>query len=257
MNDAAIAIARNPTKFKESLTDGGSERSSKMIASFCPIETTACKAALLRTQLITVDAPLLEKTFARRRHLKFAVAIDTSHQISALLERFSQTDRHGPGEVVVTSARIADRIAFSKGFLFARAGNDSERFDGVGDFRRCDLVVTMTPILGDFHEATLKQLRQVHAGRLRGNICRPRQLTCSQRTSVQQGGEHGCSSGVGNESGSRCERKLSVHDYRLPRTPSIMFQLTLKCAPALASGPRGPSCRITRRRVGHPPADLW
>src|SRR5215469_7869055 len=217
MYNAAIAIRRNPAKLKASLTDRGTERSGNMIASFCPIETTACKTAVLRSQLIYIDAPLLEKLLASRRHIKFALAIYTSDQVSALLERFSQANRHGPGQVVVTSARIADWISFSEGLLSAWARNYSESFDGMGDLRRCDLVVTMTPILGDFNEATLKQLGQVHAGRLRGNICRPRQFTSSQRPSVQQGGEHGCSSWICNKSGSRCKGKPSVHGYRLAR----------------------------------------
>src|SRR5215469_1666632 len=140
-DDTAIAIAYNPAKLKESLTDCGAERSREVIASFCPIQTTACKASLFRSQLIYIDAPLLKKLLAIRGHIKFAIAIDTSGQVPVLLERFSQADRHGPGQVVVTSARITDGSAFSEGLLFARARDDSESFDGMGDFRRGDLVV--------------------------------------------------------------------------------------------------------------------
>src|SRR5215469_7730012 len=102
MDDAAIAIARNPSELEQSLTDCGADGSRKVISPFSPIETTACEAALLRSQLIYIDAPLPKKLLASRCHIKFTVAIDTSDQVSALLERFSQADRHSPGQVVVT-----------------------------------------------------------------------------------------------------------------------------------------------------------
>jgi hypothetical protein len=124
-----------------------------MIATFCPTETTACEAALLRAQLTYIDAPLLKKLLAIRGHIKFTVAIYTSDQVPALLEGFSQANRHGSGQVVVTSARIKDWISFSEGLLFAQARDYSESLDGMGNFRRRDLVVTMTPTLGDFNEA--------------------------------------------------------------------------------------------------------
>jgi len=75
--DSAIAIARNPAKLNESLTDCGAECSRNMIASLSPIETTARQAPLFRSQLIYIDAPLFEKLLASRRHVKIAVAICT------------------------------------------------------------------------------------------------------------------------------------------------------------------------------------
>src|ERR1700722_6020613 len=146
------------------LEDGRADGACHVIAAFRPVETPAREDPACTPKLSHIDAPLAQEHLAVFCNSVFPLCRGENQR--APLEKVSESHTEFPSEVVITASRVADRLALANRFALSRTRDHPECLDSMGHLGRRNPVIAMPPLRCNLNQTALKQLGQVHAGRL-------------------------------------------------------------------------------------------
>jgi len=221
-----------------------------MWASLGPIEARPCEAPVQTAQLGYVDVPAREQFLAAFGD-QVGATID-SGQESTAFEGFGEPHRYLTRQVIVAGACIRELILVRSCLRLVPGGDYAESFYRMCHFRRRHTVIPATALLRNIHQTSVKELAQVHTGRLRRYICNARQFTRRQWAAIEQSDQH-CGPGrICDESRGCRNRKFPVHRLKIAPGEHSTFQRNMKYCQTWRRRPAGfVVCESTVL------ADLW
>lgn len=155
-----------------------------------PVEAAPGKGTPLSPQSFDLDTESAQRTYTLGADVEIFLAFDDVTQFD---ESLDNRDRDLTGQMVVTGPGIAHGlIAWPRGPMARRPGlgNHRKSFNGVGDLRTAEPVITMPPLPLDNNHIGGLELGKVPAGGLWRDARDMCQLGRRERPTVHQCGEY-------------------------------------------------------------------